>query len=631
LILRKELLKWQIGQKTLGFKENKLKKIIIFRNKASLEKYHNSKSLSKYSYIYNESQKDIEQLLDKFCKNRIFLSNYKEKFGKFFFKEYIDFIGKLSQKYNSLYWWASSIPEKNTFISKLHKKIYYCYIISKIILNENIDYLLIYGENNETNRVIINFCNQKRILLEDNYIETNIANNKSIIIPNRLKLRKYIEKIRDFLRIQIKNYKKNSKKNKFLISKDNSYYVIRTWFDQRTAKSIIGLNDTYFGRLPKYLIEKGKHVILLAGSLEGSLVNLRSINTIYKENFKIIPEKQFIKRRDYIQCFLLTTLLKIKISSPILFQDINVTTLILEELNRFSPSKIRNSILHGLYVKRLASKINIESFIYTFENHSWEKTLICYLRKKSPQTNIIGYQHARVMKSLLNYFPSKFEKNLIPLPDRIITVGDHPKNILQKYGTYRSDIIVSGCALRYEYLYQASTIPQKDLKTVLIALTASLDESVEIVKFVQAGLKNEVYIPRYRCHPLISFKSIKNRLGNEIEGEYEVSKEPNLKKDFLKCETIIYTVSTVCMEALMLGLPVIHIDLGAPINGDPLFECDFLKWVAKKPKDLSIILNKISNLNSEQFLSQQQNAIRYLKDYFKRVNESNLEIFLEVV
>ena len=136
------------------------------------------------------------------------------------------------------------------------------------------------------------------------------------------------------------------------------------------------------------------------------------------------------------------------------------------------------------------------------------------------------------------------------------------------------------------------------------------------------------YIPRYRCHPSVPFELILNKLNNKIIGNYEVSQEPSLQKEFLNCEVVIYTITTVCMEALMLGLPVIHIDLNEPINGDPLFECDYLRWIVKKPIELNIVLEEIKNQDDEQFLSQQKNARDYLKEYFREVNDENLEFFL---
>jgi len=376
------------------------------------------------------------------------------------------------------------------------------------------------------------------------------------------------------------------------------------------------------------LKKKGKSIILLGEFLDSVPELLNKNNHVPNNNFTILPIIYFFKIRDYIYSLTLAIFLKTKIKKPINFLGCDVSPLILDEINKSHPLKVVKNILRGLYIKRLVKKIDIEYFAYPFENHSWEKLLLRNLRKESPNTKIIGYQHAGIMKSLLNIYPSKFENNILPLPHKIISVGDHPKAILEKFGSYEKGLITSGCALRYEYLYNVSVLPRNTSKYILIPMTASLEESVKMFNFIQEGVNGTEYIPRYRCHPVLPFDVIKTRLGNINKGKYEVSSDSSLLDDFKKCGQVFYTVTTVCIEALMTGLPVVHIDLKEPINGDPLFECNFLRWIVKKPEDLHRILDEIKNLNDEQFLSQQKEARNYLKSYFKEVNEENLNVFL---
>lgn len=593
-----------------------------------MEYYKEENHLDVYYFIYEGQQQVIQSLLESLCKEKIQLSDYRDKYEVNFQKEYIDFIGKLSRRYHSFFWWAGSLPEKNTFISDLHRKIYFCSIVLKIILFEDFPFLLIFNDDIRVIDVIRRFCTKNKIntslinLVNSNQITKHtkiIEFPKNIIFYLRYNLKSIIRKLR--------NTHKSVRKND--IPKNQEYYVLRTWFDERTVHSIKNLRDTYFGRLPEYLINKGEKVIILAGIMGNSLDISDLIRSLRYRNLLIIPENAFVKLRDYITSHFLSQLLKIRLRAPIHYRNIDVSPLILKEYSHSHILKVKESLLRGFYIKRLVSKLKIQCLIYTFENHSWEKSILLFLRKYSPKTKIVGYQHARVMKSLLNYFPSQYERNLIPLPDKIITVGKHPKKILEHYGCYKNDLLISGCALRYEYLYDTQIIKRKPIKKVLIALTASLDESIQTVKFVQEGLKQGKYLPLYRCHPLISFDSIKSRFKDQIPGQYEISKEPSLKNDFLNSEAVLYTISTVCMEALMLGLPVIHVDLNEPINGDPLFECNFLRWIVKEPSQLAIVLDEINNLRDTNFYNQQNEAINYLKDYFKEVNEKNLKIFLK--
>ena len=605
-----------------------MKSILLIKELSSLKTHLNEEQISDFSYIYLGNQNSIENYLFSNCLKKIHLKDFKEKYGKDFLKNYIDFIGKLSVKYNSLYWWSNSLSEKNTFLTNLHINIYHSLLITRIILHEDINKLILLTENSKINEILIQFCREKKINFQ---IIGNSKNNDQS--HGHLKVIKFLKSTLRLIKQELSHRHISKRisyyqgKNLRKIDQKKNYYAIRTWFDNRTTKSIKELKDTYFGILPKFLIEKGKNIILLGGILGDPLEFVEEIQIIRVKNLYIVPEYTFGKFRDFLLSYILSFVLKFKIDRPIIFKDVDVSPLIQEEFRKDEPFKTQRSIFRAICIKRMLSTYKIDFFTYTFENHSWEKIMLFYLRK-IPNLDIIGYQHARVMKSLLNYFPSQHEKDIIPLPHKIITVGTHPKNILQKYGSYNKEQLNSGCALRYEYLYKTSKIPRKPLKKVLIALTASKEESAEIVKFVQKALKNSEYLPRYRCHPLVSFKSIKSKLKTEIQGSFEISDESSLNSDFFNCQTVIYTITTVCMEALMLGLPVIHIDLNEPINGDPLFECDHLRWVVKNPIKLIEVLDDIKNLGDKEFLNQQNKAREYLKDYFIDVSKENLEIFL---
>ena len=166
-----------------------LKKIILINNLISLKKDIEEERLSKFHYIYTGHNNDIENYLQERCNKKINLSDFKEKYGRDFLQQYIDFIGKLSQKYHSFYWWASSISEKNTFSSDLHKNIYYCLLITNIILKENFPFLLIFNENTKINKVIKNFCRKRKIHLE--IIKSYNKHNKDSFYSKILDFIKY--------------------------------------------------------------------------------------------------------------------------------------------------------------------------------------------------------------------------------------------------------------------------------------------------------------------------------------------------------------------------------------------------------------------------------------------------------
>jgi hypothetical protein len=85
---------------------------------------------------------------------------------------------------------------------------------------------------------------------------------------------------------------------------------------------------------------------------------------------------------------------------------------------------------------------------------------------------------------LFNYFLSRDEYKISPIPDKIITVGKKPKTILEKNCNFPQGILKEGCALRYEYLFKKSIKKRTKNKIILAGFSIGLEESVTFLNFL---------------------------------------------------------------------------------------------------------------------------------------------------
>lgn len=504
-----------------------------------------------------------------------------------FMHDYIDMIGKLSNKYNSIYWWATTISSKNPFISELYSNTFnYCQIDVDSPPRQN-------GVSSA--RCFINIF---------------------FVYPLMGIYRKYLA--HKYLDKRIKNEVKPQEK----------YYVLRSWFYDKSISSNMDYADSYFGGLPQYLVHRHKNLIVIAGIMGNSSVLIKKMAKC--EDILIIPQEYFIRYLDYILIPIKTFLNRIKIDTRCILGGVDVTDLIKEELKRnYRIFEIKSNIIYYYYIKRLIEQINIDTFVFTFENHSWEKMSVLAFKKYSPKTKTIGYQHASISKSYLNFFPSEFEKAIIPLPDKIISLGTETKRILEKYGRYPEDRIRVGCALRFEYLHNSKKFDRKKRNFIFVPLTISKYESTKLINFIHNSLSaDKKYKVILRSHPATPFSGIEKELGFKLSENFQASTNVSMLDDFEKSDIVLYTGTTVCMEALMMGLPVIHIDLGEPISVDPLFGCDYLKWTVKHPDELIPAIDDIYNLDEDEFKHQQKLARKYVENYFLPVTDERMEEFL---
>ena len=252
------------------------------------------------------------------------------------------------------------------------------------------------------------------------------------------------------------------------------------------------------------------------------------------------------------------------------------------------------------------------------------------LKKYSPATRIIGYQHTVVPQASANMFLSEHDADIAPLPDRILTVGAIPKKIIERYGFYKNIPVEEACALRFEYLESLPVGPRAKKRKILLGLEG-VQKVYKLVNYVLQECENvkdlEIVI---RDHPVLPFRNLQRDVKYDIDNMANVSLSKNLsvKDDVESADIVIYWGSSVALEASMMGKPVIHFDSGTVLSYDPLFENTALKWTVTEKDRLLDIIDSIYALSDEEFCLQQQKARQYLRNYFYPVTENGLQKFV---
>ena len=528
-------------------------------------------------------------------------------------KKYNNFIGDLNYKNNSFLWWAELISSKNLFISSLYINIYK-FLQFTISIKKNQDTI---------------------VLVDDEYLMKQIkyyCKNNKIKCKSKRKNLNYIKIIKNNIKFLIDRWIKKIIINKQLkkliqgkIDGKNSYNIIRTWIDKRSFDNKNNFHTVYLGKLNLYL--KNKNILILAGIISNFNQNINNIKKYNNSNDSIIiPQDYFLKYIDYIKVIFLQ-FKSIEHFKNIKFNGEDISHLINGEiLEARYTGKARDNLLYYYIAKNLSRQLNCNTFIYTFENQGWEKFTILGLKKYS-KSFTIGYQHSTIFPRLLNLFPSKNESNIIPLPNKIITIGNKTKELLEKYGNYPKNIINSGCALRYEYLFRKDLKHKSNHKKILVLLSVDVLETTNLLKFIFKSFKDQSFKITLKEHPLNPLKNILYHEHLNIPLNFKLS---NKTIDYLlnDADIVIYCGTSVCIEALMIGIPVIYLDINEYYNCDPLFECSYLKWIAKKEDDIIRIINHIYDMDITEFNKLQILAQEYVKNYFLPVTKDKIGEFI---
>ena len=390
--------------------------------------------------------------------------------------------------------------------------------------------------------------------------------------------------------------------------------------------------DIYFGKLCRYLNDKGERVFV-CGMLQGDPAKVLSGRDEAEIDFDgfISSFGAFIKVLDFFKALIESLFNQIKIIDFELPFGGNAKLLLADDIRNAIPD-----MFHGRMIE-LASARMLKHFpsarvIHIYENNPWEHAVDrqAFLHKRQ----VIGFLHCAVLPSHLKNYISEVELNLRPSPDRTVCTGAGARDIFLALGRHDPEKVMAGCDLR-------STLPQdrsprrehrKSINNVLVVLEA-IPSMVGLLKFMDTVAAEFSNISFYvRAHPALPLSELaaKAEIKCHPRGCLIESKEQDLIAAMEAADVIIYQGTTVAMTAVYLGIPVIKVENKDPIEDDPLFEIDHLKWRVKDLDEIIEAFTKISKLDQDIFIQERDQARSYAENYFAPPTDEIMSVFLKV-
>lgn len=606
-------------------------KILVFKNTLILRRY-----LKRYKSGLKTGGKFINfGTLDKESRSLLFRLNFQEVKGngcnipspEEFLKEYVDLIGRIGKKHNSRLWWATDISSKNRFTSKIPFLLQEFLIAAETIKKCECDFLIIMNPSWVIMDSLCAFIRNSGSKFEYFQFPKRMWGAAEILkVHFRAIVVLLFYTLKVFLQSCYSKYKLRHVIRKVLRNK-GSYYVVKTFIYDHSFLANGVYRDVFFGDLPEFL--RNSRQVLVYTCVSGNF-KLCVQNMAGCSNQAILPIEAFLSFKDIVSSLIALLFRGFRVKGEFLFFGYAVSDIINNELLRTANGISFYQFLHYYSAKRLFKSLAADTFLLTYENNPWEKMCILAARKYSPRTTILGYQHTVVPQASANMFISRGEYGNAPVPDRIFTVGSVTKKIIEKYGFFEEGMVKSACGLRFEYLFNARSLGRKKEGNILLALEG-IKEAYKLIAYVIRYLGcDEQFKVRIRTHPVFPWEYFQKNYGFKLSGltNFHLSSEA-LRADLEWADVVLYWGSTISVEALNMGRPVIHYDTGSMLSYDPLFECPHLKFTANERVDLVELLEKIYSLTDTEFNSAFKKAKEYLSEYFIPVTEINMVGFLE--
>lgn len=293
------------------------------------------------------------------------------------------------------------------------------------------------------------------------------------------------------------------------------------------------------------------------------------------------------------------------------------------------------SMLHHILIfratRRLAKRQHRGAIIYPFEAKALERMLIAGIRGSAGTWEISGYQHTSITPRHLTFFLADGEAAAIPLPDRVLTVGDITKRFLEDKCNYPNGLFRTACTLR-QTLPNESTEPREPSTPprLLLALSSSREELLLGVRFMKSLLDKQPGLFRLgiRPHPEFPLTLLPDSLAAWVAEQADDLSRTELGDNLDWCDAVGYVSSTVALEGLMAGKGAFQFSIGDPVEPDPVLGSCPNHWRVANGERFLHALREFTRTEPVQRCANAQAARHYLTDYFAPITADALRNFL---
>jgi hypothetical protein len=540
-------------------------------------------------------------------------------------EEYIQVIGELKPGDDLLSWWLSNTAEKNPFV--FNPFLAFCYIRACQNLTADCP------------QDIIVICQSRGLLLS---LKKGLASCRLHLKTHDTPLVKACDSLRlyfgGFLHLGwfAVSYSYRSvlshlveifrTKNSFLKNSPHNWICIHSWVDKRSFKNPDTYTDVYFGSLGNDLTRKGYKVVYLVDILP-TYSYFRALWNLKKKTETFIIFEDFITPLDILSAYV-----RVKVpDSPkdkAFIGGVDVSDVLEEGMTRelLDPRR-RWSFLCYCVSKKIGRDCPPERFIFTFENHMWEKMFCLGFHESRKKIQLVGYAHTIVNKFYTSYSVSNKETDSSSLPDRIIVNGTAAAKVLAGSG-FDPDHIIIGGSLRYSHLWSSqNTARTKRTDTIIVvAASADIHESLELLHCAQKvfGEKKQITVV-VKCHPTVPYSQIAPFLP-ELPKNFTICEE-SIASVLQDADLLLFTSSASAVEAFALGIPVIH------VKSEYRIDMNIFDDVALVPSLSSDQLAKIPSIQREiarlkESLKDTQTREQIVLSLLSRPDERSIDLFV---
>ncbi|MDQ7816744.1 MAG: hypothetical protein RDU14_06920 [Melioribacteraceae bacterium] len=540
-------------------------------------------------------------------------------------KDFNNYIDSISEYYgDNIDWWVTSLASRNTMVSKSFLNLCYLIYADELINSDSISGIICWSKGLKKDL-------DKILRKKTKKIELSIApSNKNFV-------QKFYEYFLISILLQIRHFVKITFR-KIAASKSSLKLSERISIDRPLNLLDVFVFENSFSR-SKFIDRYYNDFVERTNTkIEWTyLPTLHGVKNIYDCYLKMRKSKnRFLIREDYLKyndyfwalCHILRVVLLRKRYD--LFKGLEVKNILKEEYFNYLKKIDLELLLNYRLAKRLKIlNIQISIIIDWFENQSIDKSQNLGFHKYYKGIKIIGYQGFQSDSNYLSLQPTIIEQKYNVLPDIIAVIGKKKIHKVKEFNP-KVNVIVAP-AFRFGHLHENKLI-QYQGKSILIGLPIMLNESYLILEMIKSVLPSLSDCPNInvKIHPAVDKNLIFNYINTLSLVGYVKIVEDSIDKLLIDTGLMISSTSSILVESLAKGIPVIVIGSQTEITHNPIpnsisnsiwdicySNIDLLKQIRYFLNTSGVGKIEFKNIGSD-----------IMENYFEPVNDETIKNFL---
>jgi hypothetical protein len=399
----------------------------------------------------------------------------------------------------------------------------------------------------------------------------------------------------------------------------------RTWLVPRCFAGTT-LSDDYFRELISDL-GSTKNVVTGYTPLDRKI--LKNLNSVKIRNSQIISHG-LLSCKDVFNLFfdyLFNALIQVK--NKYYFKNIDITKHVNRSLlNDYLCLNSFEAYIEKYRCKKLL-KFKIKSFVYVYENQSWEK--VCCKILGESGVRLVGYQSSGFSKVFLNFFPTNIDVKFHQMPNILLTVGDNFSNYLKEYGFYNIPI-ETFAALRFSYPHQNNryliSLPNLNIiGRILYAFPVQFEQYISIINDLIYVFKGSDVQVDLKLHPLYQLDYLNNTL--QLPRNFKVVNEINIETLSNEYDFVLFNDNSFGIEALIKGVKSYQYSSDGSFKDDRFIYFNLWK-VNYNLDDIFSLKEQILNKKYDKSFPV-DDVSKYINSMYRPYNKKAFNQFLDLI